>query len=94
MSTESTPAPQNGVAEDGHKGPRIAVSALVAGVEEQPLELIQGQLVSFPPLVGLRQPGAPEEHVVVVAEVAPLLRGGIQAPANPQARTIFLDPLA
>ena len=39
MSTESTPAPQTGVAEDGHKGPRIAVSALVTNLRDYGLIL-------------------------------------------------------
>ena len=39
MSTESTPAPQTGVAEDGHKGQRIAVSALVTNLREYGLVL-------------------------------------------------------
>ena len=34
MSTESAPAPQSGVAEDGKQGPRIAVSALTTNLRE------------------------------------------------------------
>ena len=39
MSTESTPAPQSGVAEDVQQGPRIAVSALVNNLRDYGLIL-------------------------------------------------------
>ena len=39
MSTESSPAPQSGVAEDAQQGPRIAVSALVNNLRDYGLIL-------------------------------------------------------
>jgi putative multiple sugar transport system permease protein len=39
MSTESTPAPQTGVAEGAQQGPRIAVSALVTNLRDYGLIL-------------------------------------------------------
>ena len=39
MSTDTTPAPQTGVAETGQQGPRIAVSALVTNLRDYGLVL-------------------------------------------------------